>query len=167
MKAKIFTYFIIIVIMALLKIQILTWNHKIWQCSVSLHFSSLPTELNVLFKSLLLLLLGSLLLTATTTRSGQWIALVFLFKNLLRREEKPSMFSHLYITPRHYSMSILFIAVSQRECVEEQVVRWKSEKEKHSFLPWLLKCCALSWASGHRLQCNQNQELAKGMFLCS
>lgn len=54
MKAKIFSYFIIIVIIALLKIQILQdliWNHKIWQHSVSLPFSSLPTGFYIVFKT--------------------------------------------------------------------------------------------------------------------
>lgn len=27
-----------------------------------------------------------------------------------------------------------------------------------------MKHCALSWTRGHRLQCNQNQELPKSMF---
>lgn len=118
--------------------------------------------------SLLLLLFGSLLLTVTATRSGQWIALVFLFNNLLRREEKLSMFSHLYITAQHYSMSILFTVVSIREenvWKEKEVL--KVQKKDKAFLPWLLKCCALSWTSGHWLPCNQNQKLAKGMFVLS
>lgn len=118
-----------------------------------------------------LLLFGSLLLNATATRSGQWIALVFLFNNLLRTEEKSSVFSHLYITSRHYSIPILFIAVSVREenvWKEKQVLKQKVQSKNKAFLPWLLKCCALSWTNGHWLpECNQNQKLAKGVFVYS
>lgn len=78
--------------MALLKnpnIVRLSMKSQDW-ATVSLHFFSLPIGFYIVFKTEPApSFIGPFLLTAIATRSGRtsWIALVFLFKNLLRRGE--------------------------------------------------------------------------------
>lgn len=169
MKAKIFTYFIIIVIMALLKIQILTWNHEIWQRSVSLNFFALPIEFNIIFKtepapSFICVFIHNC--KSNKVRAMDCTCLSFQ-EFVEERGKATHVFSPVHNTtllnvhPFHSSFS------NGREYVERKTgVREKRQKKDIAFFPWLLKCCALSWTSGHWLQCNQNQKLAKGMFVC-